>query len=197
MTRVLLTAFEPYAHYTQNSSWLALVELVKDLPANPEVVTRLYPVDFDTVCERLEQDLAQGFDYSIHLGQAPGSARIQLEAIGINMGGRSSQPPDEHQPLIPTGPTAYQTTLPLNHWAKLLRKTNTPTQVSYHAGTYLCNATLYFAHYLTEQKKLPTRSVFIHLPLDTAQVIDETRDVPSLPRTDVANALRLILDELV
>ncbi len=51
MTRVLLTAFEPYDTWKANASWLALVDLTSDLPSQPQVTTRLYPVDFDQLRE--------------------------------------------------------------------------------------------------------------------------------------------------
>ena len=46
MASVLITAFEPYDRWEANSSWLALVELTKDLPSEPRITTRRYPVDF-------------------------------------------------------------------------------------------------------------------------------------------------------
>ncbi len=85
MSRVLITAFGPYGSWLENSSWLALVELTRNLPPAPEITTRLYPVDLAAVSERLAQDLP-GQDYAIHLGQAPGATSVQLEAIGINVG---------------------------------------------------------------------------------------------------------------
>jgi pyroglutamyl-peptidase len=45
MPRVLITAFGPYGCWEENASWLALVELTRDLPTGAEIVTRLYPVD--------------------------------------------------------------------------------------------------------------------------------------------------------
>ena len=57
------------------------------------------------------------YDYALHLGQAPGIGRIQLEAIGINVGGHHEQTSDQFQPLIAGGPPAYQSSLPLADWA--------------------------------------------------------------------------------
>src|SRR5437764_12607628 len=104
MRRVLITAFEPYDRWSENSSWLALVELTRNLPESSQVVTRRYPVDFEMAKHRLREDLAADYDYALHLGQAPGIGRIHLEAIGLNMGGQSSQLPDEFCPLAPEGP---------------------------------------------------------------------------------------------
>ena len=197
MPHVLLTAFEPYDRWKANASWLTLVQLTQSFPERPQITTRLYPVDFAEMKTRLAADLKSNFDYSIHLGQAPGSSRIQLEAIGLNIGGSSSQSPDQYRPLVEEGPVAYRTPLPLDDWAVKLRRAGIPAQVSFHAGTYLCNATAYWSHYLAEQMALRTRSVFIHVPLDVSQVVNEPHGTPSLPITISAQAVRLILDELV
>jgi len=196
MTRVLITAFKPYDRWPTNASWLALVELTRERPATPEIVTRLYTVDFDHVREQLACDLDANYDFALHVGQAPGSTRVQLEAIGINVGGHSRQLPDDFVPLAPEGPTAYRSSLPLSRMAHRLREANIPAQVSYHAGTYLCNATLYLSHHIIAQQKLKTRAAFVHLPLDTSQVMDEEQILPSLSAHESARALRLILEEL-
>jgi pyroglutamyl-peptidase len=196
MTSVLVTAFEPYDRWKTNSSWLTLVQLTQNLPPRPKIITRLYPVDFSTVKERLTDDLAGGVDYAIHLGQAPGSSRVQLEAIGINVGGSSHEPPDQYRNLSDDGPVAYRSPLPLADWAVKLRAAGIPAQVSYHAGTYLCNATLYWTSYLAERMGLATQAAFVHLPLDVSQVVNEPHGTPSLPTALCAAAVRLILEEL-
>ena len=45
MPSVLVTAFEPYDRWKTNSSWLALVNFTHELPDEPAITTRLYPVD--------------------------------------------------------------------------------------------------------------------------------------------------------
>lgn len=196
MATVLITAFEPYEPWQDNSSWLTLVELTKNLPDVPHITTRRYPVDFEELRSRLSKDLEDNYDFAIHLGQAPGCGRIRLEAVGLNVGGRPDGQHDQYVPLTDDGPAAYQTSLPLSQWTEKLRRAGIPSEVSYHAGTYLCNAALYLSHYLTEQQGRKTRSAFIHLPLDITQVIDQPKDYPAMPRTTQATAVRLILDEL-
>ncbi len=197
MTTVLITAFEPYAEWPENSSWLTLVELTKNLPDTPRVTTRLYPVDLAIVRQRLAADLAENYDYALHLGQSPGSGQVRLEAIGINIANEPNQQPSKHQTLVADGPVAYQSPLPLADWAEKLRNACIPSSVSHHAGTYLCNATLYLSQYLAERDGLKTRSALVHLPLDISQVARVNRDSAAMPRTTLATAIRLILDELV
>src|SRR5690348_9736070 len=100
MPSVLLTAFEPYGAWPENSSWLALVELTRSLPEEPRITTRRYPVDFAAVRQLLAKDLSYDYDFAIHLGQSPGSAQVHLEAIGLNVGGESDQLAERHGPLI-------------------------------------------------------------------------------------------------
>jgi pyroglutamyl-peptidase len=196
MPSVLITAFEPYDRWKANSSWLALVKLTQDLRGEPAVTTRLYPVDFAAVKEKLASDLQANYDYALHLGQAPGSTRIQLESIAINIGGSSTQSPDQFRPLVDGGPIAYRSPLDLGAWAVRLRAEGIPAEISYHAGTYLCNATLYFSCYMNERMALRTRAAFVHLPLDPSQTADQAQGLASLSAATSAEALRLMLAEM-
>jgi pyroglutamyl-peptidase len=193
---VLITAFEPYDRWTTNASWDALVALTRELPTAPRVVTRRYPVDFEKTRVKLAEDLAANYDFTLHLGQAPGSSRLHLEAVALNIAGETTQSPDDFQTLVPGGPAAYRSTLPLANWAAKIRAAGIPVQVSYHAGTYLCNAILYLAQHIAAEQKLKTQSAFVHLPLSPGQVLNERHDVPSLPTAMCAEALQLILAEL-
>jgi pyroglutamyl-peptidase len=196
MPRILITAFEPYDVWQDNSSWLALVEFTKELPDSAKIVTRRYPVNLKAVREGLARDLADNFDYALHLGQAPGAAAIRLESIGINVGGSSKEAADDYGSLVIDGPVAYRTTLPLATWSKQLRAAGIPASVSYHAGTFLCNATLYLSHYFVEKERMRTETAFIHLPVATSQVLNGSKEVASLPTTTAAAALRWIVNDL-
>jgi pyroglutamyl-peptidase len=196
MPRVLITAFKPYDRWPTNASWLALLELTKELPTPAGVTTRLYPVDHAQVKERLAEDLAEDYDFALHLGQAPGSACIQLEKIGVNVAGPMGRDGAEPPPVIEGGPVAYQSRLPLTAWAARLRGEGIPAVVSYHAGTYLCNAALYLTHHFSAERGYKTQAAFIHLPLDVSQTAQEPAPSPSLPAAVSARAVRLILQEL-
>lgn len=196
MPRVLLTAYAPYDDWPANASWIALQQLTRDLPDHLDVVTRLYPVDFTEMATRLELDLSSDIDVVLHLGQAPGAARIQLEAIGLNCARERTQRAEEAWPLVPGGPVAYCSTLPLAKWARMLRDQGIPAEVSHHAGVYLCNAVLYLTHHLAAERGFGLQAAFLHLPLDTSQVIDSTQQLASQPAEVTASGLRLLLDDI-
>jgi len=196
--RILLTAFEPYGTWPSNSSWLTLVELTRDLPRDVQITTRLYPVDFAKVRDRLTQDLAQSHDVAIHLGQAPGDAAIRLETVGLNVRSpaRDGLPGQTYGPLVSDGPLAYASTLPMAELTERIRAAGIPAVVSQHAGTFVCNATLYMAHYLAERMALKTQIGFMHLPLDTSQAALDGGKTPCLPAALSAAAVCEVLAAL-
>jgi pyroglutamyl-peptidase len=194
MPRFLITAFGPYEEWAENSSWLVLQELTRWLAANTLVTTRLYPVDLETVHERLSADLTRDFDYVLHLGQAPGATRIRLEAIAINAA--HVAPGGPAAPISIHGPAAYNSTLPLERWSSMLRDRGIPASVTYHAGTYLCNATMYLSHHLAAQRDLKLQSTFIHLPLAPEQVAARGAEEPSMSVPMMAAAIGLMIGDL-
>jgi pyroglutamyl-peptidase len=196
MTSVLLTAFEPYDRFPDNSSWLCVQHLTRDYPTQLQLTTRRYPVDFVQARERLARDLQANYDVVLHLGQAPRSSRMQLEQFALNVAGRPGELPDEFLPLTADGPPAYRSPLPLSRWSRQLREAGIPAQVSHHAGTYLCNALLYLSHYLAETGGLRTQAAFVHLPLVPAQILNEPADQPSMPAEMTAAGIRLILNDI-
>ncbi len=193
--RVLLTAFEPYDDWTENSSWLTLMELLKDRPGSVELMTRRYPVELSSLQERLHQDLKQKPEVVLHLGQSPGAAAIKLEAIALNVAGCVDENGRELPPLIDSGTLAFQSQMPLGDWSEKLRRAGIPAVVSYHAGTFLCNATMYLTHHWCQVHQHSMKVGFVHLPLATEQVAGSGRTLPSLPVATLAQAVRLLIED--
>ncbi len=190
VTRILLSAFEPYDRWKENSSWLAMVDLTSWYDGDLDITTRRYPVDLSKLKALLEEDLSRDFDFAIHLGQSPGSAVIKLESVGLNM--RTNG-----EPLLPQAPTAYRSTLDLDGCAERLKAAGIPAQVSHHAGTYLCNAALFLSQHYGEMMGRRTQSVFIHLPLTPGQVASDGASMASMSTPMQSAAIALIADHLV
>ncbi|MEQ1826341.1 MAG: pyroglutamyl-peptidase I [Pirellula sp.] len=192
--QVLLTAFEPYDVWEQNSSWEALVMFLHQRGSVQGVTTRRYPVDLDRLQSRLEKDLERGYDAILHVGQAPGISRVQMEAIAINVAGMTDAAGDFFGPLVADGPIAYRTGFPLDVWNHNLRSAGIPCSVSFHAGTYLCNAVMYLSHRWHEARGRRCPVGFLHLPLTPEQVLHSRRDFPSMPREQASEAIGRVLD---
>lgn len=194
--QILLTAFEPYDHWTENSSWLAMIEMLRDQPSEVQLTTRRYPVNLQLLQERLTEDLKRPFDAVLHLGQCPGASSIKLESFALNVAGRVEEKGEELPALVSDGPLAFRSAMPLGFWASALRNAQIPACVSYHAGTFLCNAAMYLTHHLCQQQRLDVPIGFIHLPLATEQVAKLRPSMPSLPQAVLGDAVHLVLNKL-
>ncbi|XZE44651.1 pyroglutamyl-peptidase I [Pirellulaceae bacterium SH467] len=192
--RILLTAFEPYDSWDQNSSWEALICLLESRGAIEGVTTRRYPVDLPSLQERLFKDLSKGFDAVLHLGQSPGASRIQLEAIALNVAGMTESQGEFFGPITSAGPVAFRTDFPLDLWKRALLQNRIPCSISFHAGTYLCNAVMYLSHLWYSHHQLRCPVGFMHIPLTPEQVLRSSREFPSMPREQAAEAIGLVVD---
>ncbi len=196
---ILITAFEPYGPFDTNSSQLCL-EALKSQAWETAAEFRVYPVDFAAARRMLAEDLAARYSLAIHLGQSPYARGLQLEAVALNVGGPPDAPPEHYDVLEADGPVAYRTALPVDRLASGLRGAGIAAQVSYHAGTYLCNAVYYWSHYLAARLGLETMPLFVHLPLVPEQVLGQPHShLPlgtAMPAHEAARAVRLICDLL-
>lgn len=192
-----MTAFEPFGAWRANASWQLLVELTKDLPQSPEVVTRLYPVEFSQLAKKLEEDLAGDFDYALLLGQNEKASGLELERFALNIGRERSGSNSEFD-LAPHGPAAYRSELPLEEWVEGIRRTGTPASISNYAGDYCCNAVYYHCSHLCRRNEISTQSVFIHVPITPQQAAEQPEHQgPTLETSRGVTALRYLLDQLV
>lgn len=189
MTRALLTAFEPYDRWGENSSWQALVELTQWYDGPVEIVTRRYPVELTRMSKSLRTDLQENYDLAIHLGQSPGSTLIKLESVGLNV--RS-----DGTPLIADAPEAYRSPLPLANCAQRLIEAGIPSELSHHAGTYLCNAALFLSQHYAKSFSLKTKCLFIHVPLSPAQAAKDEMRMPSMSVQMTGAAVAMILEQV-
>ncbi len=190
MTRVLITAFEPYDRWPANSSWDALCDLTRWYDGIAEVVTRRYPVDLTRMSLSLRKDLQENYDFAIHLGQSPGAPFVKLEAVGLNV--RS-----DGGPLVMEAPEAYRSPMPLVQCCDALIAAGIPCEVSHHAGTYLCNAALFLSQHYTRSFGMRTQSAFIHLPLTPSQAAaDAGARLPSMSTPMASAAIAVMLDLL-
>lgn len=194
MTRTLITAFEPYGPWQQNASWLALMAFTRAMPSAGDITTRLYPVEYAALRERLSADLQLGFDNVLHLGQSPGSPRLQFESIAVNVATDSDR--SVRGPLEETGPVAYQSQISLAEFVRVARELSVPACISYHAGTHLCNAAMYWTHHFSAQRGRPVRATLIHVPLEPKQVLDEPAPQACMPTESVVEVLLGLVQQL-
>lgn len=195
---ILLTGFEPFGGETINPSWTAAEAASSILRAEGHAVAAVeLPCVFGESVKALEAAL-QRFrpKLVICVGQAGGRARINLERVAINCDdaripdNAGNRPVDED--VIPGGPAAYFSSLPVKAALESLRAAGIPAEVSQSAGTYVCNHVFYALMHAISSGSPATRGGFIHVPYETHQV-PRGSGTPSLPAAVMAEALAVVV----
>jgi pyroglutamyl-peptidase len=186
---ILVTGFEPFGGLAQNPS-----EAVAQAVAGGAVEAAVLPVDYEAVGPCLLDLLARPWDAVVLMGVAVGRSALSLERVAINH--RDDRRPDnrghipEQSEIVPGGPAAYFSTLPLERLRDGLAAAGLPVEISLSAGAYLCNASFYLARHMLEDRGTPCG--FVHVP----PTPDLACGATPLALDDQIRAARLILDQL-
>ncbi|AOR36500.1 pyroglutamyl-peptidase I [Streptomyces fodineus] len=196
MTRVLITGFAPFDGQRVNPSWQAASLVAAGPPAGLTVTATELPCVFGRSIDALRNALhASAPDLVLCLGQAGGRHGVTVERVAVNVAdaripdNAGNQPIDE--PVIPGGPAAYFSTLPIKACVAALRAAGVPAAVSNTAGTFVCNHVAYGLGHLIATEFPHARGGFVHVPWAPEQVTDGT--APALEPGTVAHGLRALL----
>jgi len=190
---VLLTGFDPFGADTINPSWLAVKALHGRQIMGHSIVAAQLPTVFGASLQTLRALLKQHKPtLIICVGQAGGRNALSLERVAINnindariADNAAAQPVDT--PVIPDGPAAYFSTLPIKSMLVALQREGVAAEVSQTAGTFVCNHVFYgLMHALATQRGLRrVRGGFIHVPWLPEQ------GSPAMALDDMARGLKL------
>ena len=195
MKKLLITGFDPFGGEQINPSW----EAVKELPDHigEYQITKIeIPTVFGAAAEKVLTIAAElAPDVIISVGQAGGRKAVTPEVIGINL--REARIPDNrgnqpaNLPVIPNEPDAYFSTLPVREMVGAICSEEIPAALSYSAGAFVCNDTLY--RLLRHFEGTSTRVGFVHVPYLPQQAKD---GVPSMELEQITGALRALISAL-
>lgn len=195
--RILLTGFTPFGDETINPSWEAVRVLHDREIAGHRVVARLLPTVFAASRRELEAAVHEiQPTILLGVGQAGGRSRLSIERVAINVqdarlpDNEGAQPIDE--PVMPGGPSAYFSTLPIKAMLAALQSAGLPAEVSNSAGTYVCNHVAYLMLHLATRAS-GARAGFIHIPYLPAQAA-RLSGAPSMAAEDVVRGLAVALE---
>ncbi|MBC8949198.1 pyrrolidone-carboxylate peptidase [Xenorhabdus sp. TS4] len=195
---ILVTAFEPFASETINSSWEAVRPLQGCQIAGANIEVCQLPCIFDTSLEQLYAaiELIKP-EVVISVGEAGNRSNISVERVAINVNdaripdNTGQQPIDT--PVIIGGPTAYFSTLPIKAITNELNNAGIPATVSQTAGTFVCNHVMYgLLHYLN-QRTPAIRGGFIHVPYLPEQATRHS-GAPSMSVEMMTTALKIAIE---
>ena len=194
--KVLVTGFTPFGGEQINPSW----EAVKRLPeriGEMTITKREIPTEFDAACAALRAAMDElRPDAVLSVGQYGGANGIRVERVAVNLrdariaDNAGAKPVDE--PVVPGAPDAYFATLPTRRIVEKLRGEDIPAQLSYSAGTFVCNNLLYCALHESAQKLPATRCGFVHVPYLPEQAKDG--NAPSMSLELMLKALTIAVE---
>lgn len=167
---VLVTGFDPFGGSSVNPSWQAVHAMHGRVIDGRQVVGVELPTVFDTSLEHLARALEEHRpELVVCTGQAAGRAAISLERIAINVNDARIHDNAGHKPIdtpvVPGGPAAYFTSLPIKAMLLDLLEAGINAEVSQTAGTFVCNHVFYgLMHVLAQPGWEGTRGGLIHVP---------------------------------
>jgi pyroglutamyl-peptidase len=174
LPKVLLTAFEPFAGDAVNPSLEIALGLTGSMIGGHRIVGQVLPVAFGETPHTLRQALqAERPQLVIALGQAGGRSEISLERVAINLidariaDNAGVQPID--RPVVAGAPSAYFSTLPVKAMRNALHAEGIPAQISFTAGSFVCNQVFYLLMHELATMRSNARAGFVHVPYLPAQ----------------------------
>ena len=193
--KILITGFEPFAGERVNSSYEA-VRLLPDQMEGVELKKICLPVSFETAGTVLESAM-EAFQPGIVIcvGQAGGLDAISVERVAINLQDASIpdncgfQPQD--RPVIPGGPDAYFSLLPVRKIVTDLQADQIPARISNSAGTFVCNTVMYTLIHRIQSGPRPMTGGFIHVPYLSEQAQQKEAGTPGMELTQVVRGLTI------
>lgn len=166
MKKLLITGFDPFGNNTVNPSWLAVEQLPMQV-GQFQLRKMMLPTVFGEAARMVMEDATRWQpDVILCIGLAAGRSAVTPERIGVNI--RDARIADnagnrpEGEFVVPGGPAAYFSTVPVEKMSQAIRDAQIPGAVSNTAGTFVCNDVLYtLLHYFNGTA---TRVGFIHIP---------------------------------
>lgn len=192
MKKLLITGFDPFGGEAINPAWDAVKKL-PDTVGEYQLVKLEIPTVYGEASRRvLFAAQACGADVILCIGQAGGRKTITPEMVGINLrhariaDNAGNQPEDT--PVAENAPAAYFATVPVRKMAQAAQDAGIPASVSYSAGTFVCNDTLYAV--LHRLAGTPVKAGFIHVPFLPQQAKD---GAPSMTLEDMVRGLSTMI----
>ena len=195
--KLLVTAFEPFGGEAVNAAQMALQRLPERI-GGIELIKEQVPTVFGACIETAIAAIGRAQpDAVLLLGQAGGRTAITPERVAINVmdaripDNAGAQPVD--LPVVPSGPAAYFSTLPIRRMVEACREAGVEAAISNSAGTFVCNDLFYgVMHFLSlTGKRIPAG--FVHVPRTQEQT---QGDAACIPLSDIVRGLRAMIQSL-
>ena len=202
--KLLVTAFEPFGGETLNPALEALNRLGDSIDT-VKLIRVEVPTSFKralgAVKRAIEAEEGEKPCAVLMLGQAGGRSALTPERVAINIA--SARIPDNdgfmpfEEPIVPGGPAAYFSTLPIVKLTEAIREAGLPAAISNSAGTFVCNSLMYGVLHWLESEHPAIKAGFMHVPYAPEQTAAMTSPQPSMSIQDIARGVEAALRALI
>ena len=191
--KILITGFDPFDKEKINPAYEA-VKLLPDKIGSCDIIKLEIPTVFGKGAAEMEKAIGSCHpDCVICIGQAGGRSCISIEKVAINFVDARIADNEGNQPIntaiIPDGDTAYFATIPVRAMVENVRSHGIPANLSFTAGTFVCNEVMYRLLHLTNTKYHNIKGGFIHVPYTTQQAANKPDGTPSMDVETIAKGL--------
>ncbi|MED5018669.1 pyroglutamyl-peptidase I [Paenibacillus chibensis] len=203
--KILITAFEPFGGDEINPTQRLLEDIAKESIQGAEIHTLLLPVVFDACSEKLIASIESVQpDAVVCCGLASGRTSITPEQIAINL----KEVPKEsaiadnngnrpyNEAVNPDGPDGLFTRLPVRQMVEVMQQQGIPASISYSAGTFICNNTMYALLDYIRLHDLPIAGGFVHFPASQDMAVHKP-SLPFLSHETMLLGLKVIVGTLI
>lgn len=201
MKKILVTGFNPFGGEPVNPALEAVKLLDGKVITGYEVITKEIPTVFGKAIASLKEAIEEIHpDMVICVGQAGGRSTITPERVAINMDDARIPDNEKNQPIddeiVPGGPAAYFTKLPVKAMVQKMNENGIPASVSNTAGTFVCNHIFYGLMNYLESSARDIRGGFIHIPFIPEQIVRNPGH-PSMSLEMIVRGLELSIEAAV
>ncbi len=197
MKQLLITGFDPFAHYSINPSWAAVQALPQEV-AGFALTKVLLPNVYDLEWKVLREQIPSPAPDAVLLtGMNSGSTKVCIDQVAVNM--RDARIEDNMgrrprgQEVVAGGQARYHATIPAGELVSRLRKEGYPVALTPRVNGFLCNDIFYFTarHFAGTATKVG----FVHIPYVPEMVFDEKKALPLAESVAVLTRLIELLAE--
>jgi pyroglutamyl-peptidase len=172
----LVTGSAPFAGLPTNPAELVLPFVEGSVFSGIRVVTVMTPVSAKTLRRLIPELVAEHRPrFVLSLGLALASPVVKVEAVAVNathfvVPDEDGALPTGGKPIDVDGPDGRAATWKAEPIVEAIRAEGVPATISFHAGTHLCNLTLYSFLGALEAAGSSAPCGFLHLPYLPEQV---------------------------
>lgn len=192
---LLLTGFEPFGGDESNPSWALVQRLDGQTLAGWTVRAICLPCSFAAAPQALVAALGKRPAAVVSLGLAGSRSALSVERVAVNLVDARIADNDGGQPgdqaVVPGGPAAYFSRLPVKSMVHAARQVGVPAEVSLSAGSFVCNQIFYvLLHALRRRPEVAAG--FVHVPW-APELGRGSGTAATLPLDDQERGLRAML----